>query len=42
MLNISNNWDADSITAAKDKFFAVVYNLIVKIKKTIKRLLKRL
>jgi len=33
MLDISDNWNVDSITAARDKFFAAVHGLTVKMKK---------
>ena len=42
MLDISNNWDTDSITAARDKFFAAVHSLTVKIKKNNKKIIKEI
>jgi len=42
MLDISNNWNVNNITAARDKFFAVVYGLIVKIKKNNKNIIKEI
>jgi len=37
MLDISNDWDTDSIIAAKNKFFATIHSLTVKIKKNNKK-----
>jgi len=42
MLDISDNWNVDNITAARDKFFTAVYGLIVKIRKNNKNIIKEI
>ena len=42
MLDISDNWNINNITAARDEFFAIVYGLIVKIKKNNKNIIKEI
>jgi hypothetical protein len=42
MLDISDNWNVDNITAARDKFFAAVHCLTVKIKKNNKNIIKEI
>ena len=42
MLDISNNQNVNNITTIRDKFFIVVYGLIVKIKKNNKNIIKEI
>jgi len=41
-LDISNDWNVDSITAARDNFFAAVHGLTVKMKKNNKKIIKKI
>lgn len=42
MLDISDDWNVDNITAARDKFFAAIHGLTVEMKKNNKNIIKEI